>query len=54
MKKLIMFSLASIWIYGMCSFIVWNQNVTLWPWWMRGIYVCWILMALLKIIDDKR
>lgn len=54
MKKLMLFVLSSIGIYGICSFIVWDQNIVSWPWWMRGVYVCWILMVLLKVMEDKK
>jgi len=53
MKKLMLFVLSSIGIYGICSFIVWDQNIVSWPWWMRAIFVFWSLIVLGKFVDSK-
>ena len=57
MKKLIagiiVFLMMVIAIYALCSLIMWNTNIGLWPWYVRGIFVVWSLIALGKTVDSK-
>lgn len=57
MKNIIASSIAFLMmviaVYALCSLIMWDNNIGSWPWWMRGIFVVWSLIALGKAIDSK-
>lgn len=50
---IIVFLMMVIAIYALCSLIMWDTNIGSWPWYVRGIFVVWSLIALGRTIDSK-
>ena len=52
--SLVVFLMISTVIYTLCSLIMWDINIGVWPWYMRGIFVVCELVLLGKIIDENK